>query len=138
MTAVRQPAARRASMKALWLAAAALMVSLAHAAPEIGAPAKTQEAALQKLHADMRRHLYQKGSLAPMPWREAIVIPDDTTLVWGPRAQRWNKGRLSYRVAVDPKTRWYYVVKTDSRGNALYFGPIEETADGSFVDWKRQ
>lgn len=129
-------------MKALWLVLA-LLPALAAAAPERpqrqaeAAPAPPPHvAALGRLHAELRRHLLQHGSRAPLPWRDAVVVPDPEQLLWSARTLRWNKGRTTYRVALDPDTRWYYVVRVDRRAPARYFGPIDQLADGSFVDWR--
>jgi hypothetical protein len=129
-------------MKALWLAFV-LLPALAAAAPE--APKQAGEAAvrqpphvaaLARLHAELRSHLVQNGSRAPLPWRDAVVMPETEQLVWSPRTLRWNKGRVTFRVALDPGTRWYYVARADRRGPTRYFGPIDQRADGSFVDWR--
>jgi hypothetical protein len=129
-------------MKAFWLAVA-LLPGLAAAAPQ--APQRPREAtraqpphaaALGKLEAELRRHLRQHGGRAPLPWRDAVVMPDTEQLVWSTRALRWNKGRVTFRVALDPSTRWYYVIRSDRRGPEQYFGPIDELPDGRFVDWR--
>jgi hypothetical protein len=117
-------------MKRRWLVLAVLLPALGRAAPE---PANV---ALRKLEAELRHHLEQNGSGAPMPWRDAVVMPDTERLVWGARTLRWSKGRLTYRVALDPSTRWYYVIRADRRGPAQYFGPIDQLPDGRFVDWR--
>jgi hypothetical protein len=126
-------------MKALWLVFA-LLPGLTAAQPwrpeEAVRPKPAPVADLGKLHAELRRHLLQNGSRAPMPWRDAVVMPDTEQLVWSTRVLRWNKGRITYRVALDPNTRWFYVVRADRRGPARYFGPIDQLADGSFVDWR--
>lgn len=129
-------------MRALWIALL-LLPGLAPAVPEPPAPSGEASrapaphvAALSKLHAELRRHLLQYGSRAPLPWREAVVMPDTDQLVWSNRVLRWNKGRFTFRVALDPGTRWYYVIRADRRGPARYFGPIDELADGRFVDWR--
>jgi hypothetical protein len=119
-----------------WLVAAALLASLARPAPALE-PVKVQAHALRQLHEQLRTHLMQHGSAAPMPWRDALVLPDEERLVWGPRPLRWNKSRFKYRAALDPQTSWFYVIKTERDGTPQYFGPLEEAADGQFVDWKR-
>lgn len=127
-----KPAASAASAPAAPAAAGSAPAAAA------SAPAKPPPhvAALGRLEDQVRAHLRTRGSWVPMPWREAMVSPDATKLVWHPRAVTWRFGKMDYRPAFDPAHRWYYVLRLERNGPGEYYGPLEEQPGGGFMEWR--
>jgi hypothetical protein len=137
-TALAQPA-RPAAARARAAAPVAAPASAASApASKASAPSRPAPhvAALGRLEDQLRSHLRARGSWVPMPWREAMVSPDATKLVWHPRAVTWRFGKMDYRPAFDPAHRWYYVLRLERNGPAEYYGPLEEQPGGGFMEWR--
>lgn len=88
------------------------------------------------LAAQLEKQLTRRKGALPLPWRESILDPDRARLVWHPR----NYGTPAaagdvFRVAFDPVTRWYFVVRVPKGGaRTQYFGPFERQAKGGVVE----
>jgi hypothetical protein len=129
-----------------WCVAASCLALHAVAAPPLDkAPARPADkspavrperyaAPLVRLEVALSRQLVSKRRSPVVTWREAAVSPELDQLVWGKVAQRVPGGSAVYRTAVDPRTRWYYVTRAESQRPVQFFGPLEELADGIFVD----
>jgi hypothetical protein len=91
-------------------------------------------APLVRLEVALSRQLVSKRRSPVVSWREAAVSPELDQLVWGKISQRVPGGSAVYRAAVDPRTRWYYVTRAETHKPVQFFGPLEELADGVFVD----
>jgi hypothetical protein len=91
-------------------------------------------APLVRLEAAIGRQLASKRPSPVVSWREGFVTPEIDQLVWGARVQRVPGGAATYRAAVDPRTRWYYVTRAEPGKPVQFFGPLEELYDGTFVD----
>jgi hypothetical protein len=91
-------------------------------------------APLSRLEGALARQLASKRRSPVVTWREAFVLPEDEHLFWGGRVQRVEGGSATYRAAVDWRTRWYYVTRAEPHKPVQFFGPLEEVADGDFVD----
>lgn len=90
---------------------------------------------LQRLEAALERQLALGKSALPLPWRETILEPDKARLVWRAHSLSAPNGADSFRVAIDPPTRWYYIGQAGHAGAPLtLYGPLEESATGGFVD----
>ena len=103
----------------------------------VGAPAQGQrDAGLDRLAALLERQLSQRKGALPLPWRESIIDPVASRLVWYPRSVVTRAtGGDAYRAAFDPSTRWYFVARVPKAGGRLqYFGPLEAVAKGVFVE----
>ena len=117
---------RRAVLGAL-LAGAASAGSLAQEGRDEGLAALAAQ-----LEAQLAR---RKGALA-LPWHESIIDPDRSRLVWHQRTLTSAAAPGdSFRVAFDPVTHWYFVVRV-SKGTARTktFGPLERLPKGGFVE----
>jgi len=89
---------------------------------------------LLRLEASVQQQIAQRKGASPLPWRACFITPDAGRLVWRPRSAA-GPGGGTYRVALDPQTRWYFVARGESGGGAIqFFGPLEETGKGVFVD----
>lgn len=115
----------------------ALIWALAASLPARGAEGG---AGLARLAALVEKHLAAKGkgksAAAALPWRESILTPDTSRLVWYGRSLVARPGaETTYRVALDPATRWYFVAQVPKGGTRpRYFGPLEESDKGGFVE----
>jgi hypothetical protein len=123
-----------------WLAASAWggPVGAGAAADEVGRESATRhasEAGLLRLEGALRAKLAGAAGSGDEWWGEALVAPDSAYLLWSPRPAK-SESNAIYRVAIDIRTRWYYVVKADGAGagGASYFGPLDEANQGEFVD----
>ena len=93
------------------------------------------EPGLQRLEAALEKQLALGKSALPLPWRETILAPDKARLVWRAHSLSAPSGAESFRVAIDPPTRWYYIGQVGRAGAPLtLYGPLEESAKGGFVD----
>ena len=112
-------------------------VCLLALAASLGASAQGQrDDGLGRLASVLEKQLSQRKGALPLPWRESILDPVASRLVWYPRsvATRATKGD-AYRAAFDPVTRWYFVARVPKAGGRLqYFGPLEAGAKGAFVE----
>ena len=91
---------------------------------------------LAALAALLEAQLARRKGALPLPWRESIVDPDRSRLVWYQRS--FGSAAApgdTFRVAFDPATRWYFVVRV-SKGSARTktFGPLERQPKGGFVE----
>ncbi|MCO5124012.1 MAG: hypothetical protein M9915_09765 [Rhizobacter sp.] len=103
--------------------------------PQTGGIGGRDNPGLRRLEAVLEKQLDRGKRALPLPWRETILEPDTARLVWWPRTLRSPAGAGGYRVALDPPTRWYYIAWTGAAGGRLtFYGPLEESAKGSFVD----
>jgi hypothetical protein len=129
----------------MWCAAACCSVLQAIAAPPVDKPfdkagnppsvrPERYAAPLVRLEVALSRQLVSKRRSPVVSWRESAVSPELDQLVWGKVGQRVPGGSAVYRAAVDPRTRWYYVTRAETSKPVQFFGPLEELADGIFVD----
>jgi len=90
---------------------------------------------LARLEAVLERQLGRRKGALPLPWRESILTPATARLVWHARSLSVRLGGDVFRVALDPVTRWYFVAQVPQGSvRPRFFGPIEETIEGSFVE----
>jgi hypothetical protein len=93
------------------------------------------DAGLKRLAVVLEAQLARRPGALPLPWRESIVAPAKARLVWFARSLVARSAPGSFRVAVDPLTRWYFVAHARGEGAPLqFFGPLEETRKGVFVE----
>lgn len=91
------------------------------------------EAGLLRLEGALRAKLARAAGSGDEWWVEALMSPDSAYLLWSPRPAKADPD-TTYRVAIDIRTRWYYVAKADGAGATSYFGPLDEANQGEFVD----
>jgi hypothetical protein len=93
-----------------------------------------QDPGLLRLEAALEKQLSRRKGALPLPWRESILTPASERLVWRARSLVVHPGGDVFRVALDPTTRWYFVVQANGGGRPRFFGPLEEAAMGVFVE----
>lgn len=95
-----------------------------------------RDAGLAALAALLEKQLARKKGALPLPWRESILDPDRSRLVWHARnlSSAAAPGDL-FRVAYDPLTRWFFIVRVPRGGaRARTYGPLEGQPKGGFVE----
>lgn len=91
---------------------------------------------LAALAALLEAQLARRKGALPLPWRESIVDPDRARLVWHPRSFVSTAAPGdTFRVAFDPATRWYFIVRVSKApARSKTFGPLERQAKGGFAE----
>lgn len=91
---------------------------------------------LAALAALLEAQLARRKGALPLPWRESIVDPERSRLVWHQRSLTTAAAPGdTFRVAYDPATRWYFVVRVGKgAASTRTYGPLERQAKGGFVE----
>ena len=90
---------------------------------------------LARLAIVLEKELSRHRKAVGLPWKDSIVTPAASRVVWYPRRIGAKTGGEVYRVGFDPLTRWYFVAQV-SEGSVRprYYGPLDEAARGQFVE----
>lgn len=96
---------------------------------------ESSEGGLKRLWTVLEKQLKRPKKALPLPWREAILPPNTSRLVWYPGMLSARPGGEVFRAAVDPMTQWYFVAQMPADdARPRFFGPIAEASPGVFVE----
>lgn len=104
------------------------------AALEAAALQRTHDAALRRLEAVVQDRLDADKGRGRLRWREVVLPPDGDYLVWSPRTARSRQRGETYRIAIEIRTRWFYVARVERGQKPVFLGPLEEGRRGRFSE----